>query len=46
MTWDISSDVVIFAMPLPLIWALHLKTKEKAMLTGEPLSDAPKRCSY
>lgn len=35
VTWDISSDVVILAMPLPQIWALQLKTKEKAMLTGK-----------
>ena len=40
VTWDISSDVVILTMPLPMIWALQLKTKEKIMLTGMILSTA------
>lgn len=35
VSWDISSDVVILTMPLPMIWSLHLKMKEKVMLTGE-----------
>ena len=27
--------MVIMTMPLPMIWALHLKNKEKVMLTGK-----------
>lgn len=35
VTWDLTSDAVILIMPLPMIWSLHLKTKEKILLTGE-----------
>ena len=33
-TWDIFSDVWILAMPLPMVWKLNLKFREKIILTG------------
>lgn len=34
VTWDVSTDVFILAMVIPLIWQLQLKVRDKAMLTG------------
>lgn len=33
-SWDVSSDVFILGMAVPMVWKLNLKTREKAMLTG------------
>lgn len=32
--WDVSSDVFILGMAVPMVWKLNLKTREKIMLTG------------
>lgn len=30
----VSMDVIIVALPVPMIWKLHLKTADKLMLMG------------
>lgn len=33
VSWDVTSDVWIMGMSLPMVWKLRLRTEEKAMLT-------------
>lgn len=34
VAWDVSSDVWILSMVLPLVWKLNLKMREKTLLLG------------
>lgn len=34
VVWDVSIDVWILAMSVPMVWKLNLRLKEKVMLTG------------
>lgn len=34
VSWSVSMDAIILALPAPMIWRLHLRTAEKLMLMG------------
>ncbi|RMY90580.1 hypothetical protein D0862_09923 [Hortaea werneckii] len=34
VTWDVSTDVFVLGMAIPMVWRLNLKRRDKIMLTG------------
>ncbi|GAB1738719.1 hypothetical protein NU219Hw_g3514t1 [Hortaea werneckii] len=34
VTWDVSTDVFVLGMAIPMVWRLNLKLRDKIMLTG------------
>lgn len=34
VVWNVFTDVVIITMPLPMVWRLSLKTRDKVLLSG------------
>jgi hypothetical protein len=34
VTWNVFTDIVILAMPIPMVWQLNLKVRDKMLLSG------------